>query len=403
MADSKYPRLFAFVDESGTNALNTEKDGVSKFFICAAVIIEEKDLESARERLLKIRKGNFFQGKEIKSKTIGGKAHKRIEVLSQIMDIDFRYIAQIIDKERIYKDSGLQYKKSFYKFINRMLYSRLSHTGLELQIIADGLGNKDFMDSFDDYLAERVTSFLSPVQHDFADSKEEPLIQLADIIAGSLAYCFEPSKQSDRSSEFHQLLKTKELEVTYWPLPINDVNLNSNADDEKSLNDKLQYSSLNRAQSYIDKYRDNKEYQLEVATLRRLLYLKVSESDANKQWQYRGQLIKHLEDLGKGKIKSRQFTTKIIGRLRSKGILISSSQQKGYCLVTTLNDFRSYIYHDQKIIIPMLKKLIKGRNAIKQDVKIDIMDSVDFIGLKSIVDNVEVAETGSFFGIDISD
>jgi len=391
-----FPKQYAFIDESGTNELDTSKKGVSQYFICVAIIVNEMDLDAIRSALETLRNGTFFQGNEIKSKTIGGTHYRRIEILKIINQLNFRFVAQVIDKDRIDEDSGLRYKRTFYKFINHMLYDHLSRSGFPLEIVADQIGSEDFMQSFMKYLDIKGNSFLTPVTHEFRNSNEEPLIQLADIIAGSLAYIFEASKKCEESKTFHSLLKPREIEIRCWPMVKQEATPPPTVTDEEKVNYILRIASLNRVQNYIEENQDNEAYQMEVATLRRLLFLKETETDSKKQWQYRDGLIKHLKNLQLGEIKPRQFTTRIIGNLRKTGILISSSQKHGYALVTTLEDFRAYIQHDQKIIIPMLRKLKIGRQAILQDVNVDILDGQDFTPIKKLVERISEHDLEEF-------
>ncbi|MFA6101378.1 MAG: hypothetical protein WCV67_00920 [Victivallaceae bacterium] len=48
------PRLHVFVDENGTNELDSEKQGVSHLFICTAVIIKALDIELVNSAMVDI-------------------------------------------------------------------------------------------------------------------------------------------------------------------------------------------------------------------------------------------------------------------------------------------------------------------------------------------------------------
>jgi hypothetical protein len=121
------PWVTAFVDETGTNELDATKPGVSHLFICVAVIVAESELTVIADAMRQVSK-EFCGGAEISSKRIGADHGRRLKFLQRIQSLPFGYFALIINKDRIPRDSGLQYKRSFYKFINRMLYERLLKT-----------------------------------------------------------------------------------------------------------------------------------------------------------------------------------------------------------------------------------------------------------------------------------
>lgn len=41
--------FFAFIDESGNNALNTKKDGATKYFVLAAVVCDSNSIDKLNQ------------------------------------------------------------------------------------------------------------------------------------------------------------------------------------------------------------------------------------------------------------------------------------------------------------------------------------------------------------------
>ncbi len=62
-------------------------------------------------------------------------------MLEAIADLDFKHYTQVIDKTKIYSDSGLRYSRSFVKYISRALYENLFKAFTELHVIADQFGH----------------------------------------------------------------------------------------------------------------------------------------------------------------------------------------------------------------------------------------------------------------------
>jgi hypothetical protein len=163
--------------------------------------------------------------------------------------MDFGYYALLVDKARVHRDSGLQYKQSFYKFLNRLLYQRLAGGVQQVQVVADRYGGRNFMDSFRPYLDKKgLPNLFTSFTHEFADSAKEPLIQLADLIAGSLAYVLDPKKRSDQSQAILKALRPKQIGIGGWPLlPV--AKPEDFSDDEQDWDERIGASCINCAGS----------------------------------------------------------------------------------------------------------------------------------------------------------
>lgn len=103
-----------FIDESGTNELDSTKQDVSNLYICVAVMVNSCDLDRLSDGINNI-KNKFCSGGEIKSSNIGSNHKRRLKILQEIELLPFRYYAQIINKERIYKALDSNIKNHFIK------------------------------------------------------------------------------------------------------------------------------------------------------------------------------------------------------------------------------------------------------------------------------------------------
>lgn len=83
------------------------------------------------------------------------------------------------------------------------------------------------------------------------------------------------------------------------------------------------------------------------------------------------------------------FRSKVVAKLRDKGILISSSN-KGYKLPSSSKDLYEFVNHSNSYIQPMIERLIKCRNRIKLATKneLDILDHEEFKYLNVIKENL---------------
>ena len=207
----------AFIDECGTNDLKTQKDGNLDLFISVAILVPEETYPQINEQMQEII--NKVAGGHLKSNNIRANHSRRLQILQKIQDVPFGYYACVVDKTAIYEDSGLAYKRSFYKFISQKIYRTLGTSICDLEIYMDELGGPDFQETFKEYLKRKgLPNLFTNFTHRFVKDENYPLIQLADFIAGTLSYCFEPQRKSEYSLQFRHLLQNKETDIDFWPL-----------------------------------------------------------------------------------------------------------------------------------------------------------------------------------------
>lgn len=378
------PWLTAFVDETGTNELDADKPNVSHLFICVAVLVDDAGFATTDAALRQLSQ-DLCGGAEITSKRIGANHQRRLDFLAGIQHLPFSYLALVVNKDRIPKDSGLQYKPSFYKFINRMLYERLAKSGENLRIVADQLGGTEFMESFRPYLQQRVLpNLFHDFQHSFADSASTPLIQLADLIAGTLSYCFDPARRGPHSSQFRALLRSRETGVECWPweglAEADDTVASASADEQ------LQRTLRNRVVRFLREHENSSDVdrQMQALTLNHLLLARRFE-DRESQAIVSDILTARLKNAGFEELGKQPFQSRIIGKIRDEGIILAGTTD-GYRLALTVEDIRDYLDHDSSIIEPMLGRMLKARETVHTDTAgtFDILDHPAYLRLKNI-------------------
>jgi len=378
-------RKWAFVDECGSSALDSSKDCVSHLFICVAVVVDDENLSLCRSGLRNVQE-KFGVGSEIKSSKIGKKHDRRLKMLEMVCDLPFCYYAVIINKDRIKKSSGLQYKRSFYKYVNDMLYQILAKSGMSMSVVADPVGGEDFINSLKAYVLKKgYDRLFTSFDYDCCNSVDEPLIQLADLIAGTLSYCFDSKNISDYSLKFRSLLKDKEVGIKCWPI---DWALQSEVDRYNSCDDILSAALIRRAVNFISKYENDSDTdrKMQVLVLDRLLF---SRSFEEKQMQsmYADNLIYVIDSELSQKLNRQALSSRVIGPIRDDGVIIAGSNE-GYRLALSLEDIDDYLSHDRNIIGPMLSRLKMARETVKIDTLnvIDILKNDEFEILRYLLD-----------------
>ena len=264
--------LSAFIDEFGDTSINTEKSGVSSFFILTAVLLSSTDVNSARLEVEAIRK-RFFQTGEMKSSTVGKDDEKRIKVLEAIKSLGFRTYSIVVDKRELSKESGLAYKKSFFKYINKLLYNRLYNSYDNVDIVADEHGYEEFMRGFEIYIKKNLSPHLFATRtFKFAPSIGEPLIQVADFISGTLARSLEPNKISPRASDLQKLVADFSIGIKLYPSRRLPKQLGTGHETTCEFDMLVRDHCIRLAEEFLEKTnREDEETRIQVAVLDYLL------------------------------------------------------------------------------------------------------------------------------------
>ncbi len=354
-------KIFAYIDEYGAYGFDYEKENVSTHFIITAAIVNKRDKESVEQSVNEIRK-RYFQKGEIKSSNIGGNHHRRKIILSKIQELPIRYIVLIVDKEKMFENGGLKKSKHvFYKFLNELLYSTLRNSYSNIEIVADEVGKNDYISSFVSYTKRKAKatqlSLFDEYNFSFANSKQNVLIQVADLVSGSLAYDFDRGKQKLADGNSYVDLMTSKINmIQYFPrnfeAMIKDIE-NHNTDNADPQVIEICYRKAVSVMNELEK-KDDDNSKMQYLILNYLLFR--FKSNPARTYISTKELKGFLSDNG-FKIKTDQtFRNKIIGKLRDRGVILASSS-KGYRIPKNRNDIENYINHDKSVILPMISRL----------------------------------------------
>ena len=132
------------------------------------------------------------------------------------MPIDFRVVLFVADKQAFVKDSPLtDYKKTFIKYLHKRLYNLLYHVYPKLKIIEDEIGTSEFQESFRRYVRNNRPQYnlLNEYDFDYVDSRDELLVQLADMVGGSIGHTL----TDITAPNYLEMLKGKILAIEYFP------------------------------------------------------------------------------------------------------------------------------------------------------------------------------------------
>lgn len=384
-------RVLAFTDESGNSGLDFNKQDVSSHFIVTAIIVEEEFAKEIFNQVEQIRK-KYFQTGEMKSSSIGKSHHRRISLLNELLKLNFKIFAVVIDKRKIFENSGLRYKKSFYKFINNILHEELRNTFQFVTVYADELGSNEYMQSFSAYVKEKSTPLNLFGERDFyfENSTNHVMIQVADIISGTLSFVFEENKKSKDQPKYLEILDQLILKIEYWPKDIDNYIFAENAVN-KEYDHKIAELSFKQAQQFlhINKDSDDEDIINQIIVLKYLCFRFINNQ--KRKYISTKELKNQLRYKNSTEISTHYFRTKIIAKLRDANVLISSSP-KGYKIPANEAELYDFINHGTSVIIPMLSRLKRCRDTVKVATlnEVDLFDHTEYSSLKKFFEDVSV-------------
>jgi len=204
--------MLIFIDESGDAGFKVEK-GSSSHFVIALVIFDD-ELE-AEETALKIKKLRRDLNKSSAFEFKFNKCNKelRLAFLNAIKNCKFRIRAIVFAKDKIRSNHLRSSKDSFYNFALAQVLQHNNNTILQAKIRLDGSGDKAFGQNLINYLRHQLNSEEKQIMQNlrFRDSHKDVLIQLSDMVVGSIRKYYE--RKGDDCEEYRKILQRREENV----------------------------------------------------------------------------------------------------------------------------------------------------------------------------------------------
>jgi hypothetical protein len=206
-------KQLVFIDDSGDPGFKLDR-GSSSHFVIACVIFDDKlDAEEVALIMKKYRRElGWPEEREFKF----NKTKKSIveELLKRVSKSNFRIRAICIDKSKIFSPSLKNNVDSFYNYAIKEVLSKTTRLS-EADIRLDGHSGREYKNSAATYLRREVNSSSKKISKlRFVDSNTNNLIQLADLVAGSILRS-QQDKKSDNKT-YIKILKTRMEDVWYF-------------------------------------------------------------------------------------------------------------------------------------------------------------------------------------------
>lgn len=186
--------MIIFIDESGDAGFKTQQGSTPTFVIAMVIFDDELDAE---ETALKIKRHRQTIHKQDAYEFKFSKSSKetRLQFLQAISDCRFRVRGIVFRKQNLYSTHLKSNKDGFYNYAVKMLLQHNGDTIRNAKIRIDGLGEKEFRKSLSTYLRKELNHSSKVIDNlKFRDSNKDVLIQLADMIAGSIKRSYDSDK-----------------------------------------------------------------------------------------------------------------------------------------------------------------------------------------------------------------
>lgn len=209
--------MLVFVDESGDTGLKIEQ-GSSEFFTVSIVIFEEHDEAQACDDRITLLRRELGKPETFEFHFRENSDAVRQAFFRAVVPYNFFYFAFVINKAKL-DGPGFQFKDSFYKYVCGLVFTNAKPYLDDAIVKIDGSGNREFKRQLASYLKKKVNTAKSPSQHikkvSTPDSKNNNLLQLADMICGAVARSYRPDRVD--AAQYHKLIKHRENAVQFWP------------------------------------------------------------------------------------------------------------------------------------------------------------------------------------------
>lgn len=193
-----------FIDDSGDPGFKVDK-GSSKYFVICCVIFTdnleaEKTSLAIKELRRKLKKSDFYEFKFNKTNR-----KFRNAFFNTVKKYKFKVRAISVNKKVIYSQRLQTNKEDFYNYIIMQVIKHSKGKIKNAKLKFDRRGEISIRNQLRAYLSRSLDNKSQHIFRDlkFVDSRQNTLIQLADMIAGSIYYYC-----SNKDKSFLKILKS---------------------------------------------------------------------------------------------------------------------------------------------------------------------------------------------------
>ncbi|MEK7077995.1 MAG: DUF3800 domain-containing protein [Patescibacteria group bacterium] len=191
--------MLVFVDDSGDPGFKLDK-GSSIFFVISLVIFDDElEAEKTAVAIKNLRRSLGFPD-DVEFRFFKSSRNVREKFLKTIAPFKFKIRCLVMDKTILRSNELKSNKNSFYSYAIKLVLKHSNNSILNAKIRIDGSGDRIFRKSFLGYLRRELNSTQKKVIKNckLVDSGGNVLIQMADMVAGSIRRSYDKSKDDSK-------------------------------------------------------------------------------------------------------------------------------------------------------------------------------------------------------------
>jgi len=205
------PREYLFIDDSGDAGLSTSN---TDYLIFAAVIVVDEDSKDVLEEAINSFRRSLGWNELDEFKFAKTNKNTLAELINSIKAFEFKAYVVVFDKREVDLSYTVKENISIYEYVLKELLIRVGKNNQFITI--DGTTGKKYEKETRTYLRQALReNGIMNTNIRFVDSRKEPLVQLADIIAGAIACSYKDKPDAKRFLKMLEgkLIKTDKIKL----------------------------------------------------------------------------------------------------------------------------------------------------------------------------------------------
>lgn len=188
--------MLVFIDDSGDPGFKLGKGSTSHFIIAMVCFDDELEAEKTAVAIKELKRELGFS-EQMEFRFFKNSQNIRVKFLEAVKKFKFRVRCLVADKSIIYSDELRNNKNSFYAYFIKEALEHSNDTILNAKVRMDGSGDRIFKKNFFTYLRRELNSDERKIMRNckMVNSKSNVLVQMADMVAGSINRAENKSKK----------------------------------------------------------------------------------------------------------------------------------------------------------------------------------------------------------------
>lgn len=187
--------MLVFIDDSGDPGFKLDRGSAPIFVIACVIFNDELEAEKTAVSIKELKRELGFPD-TVEFKFNKSRRAIREVFFKKINHFKFKVRDLVVKKENIRSNELRNNKNSFYSYTIKLLLKHSGGSILDAKIRIDGSGDRIFRKNFITYLRKQLNSTHAKIMKNckLIDSKENVLIQMADMIVGSVRRSYDLAK-----------------------------------------------------------------------------------------------------------------------------------------------------------------------------------------------------------------